>query len=272
MSERLSLIAGSGALVPEVIAEARRQGHQLQILSLQGRRSIEGIPAVRFDIANPEPAFAAIRTFGATLATMAGGLRLTDSNRETLLRLINSDTASVGDSAMSMLAAQLVQRTGARLVGVHEIVPALLAPEGLIAGPAPSAELLASAEYAVGLARRAGELDLGQAAVVSGRRVIALEDIAGTDALLQRVATYRRFGFAADGLSRLVLAKVAKPDQPHAVDLPAIGPKTVANARRAGIAIIAVQAGATLLIERQKLFAAAAAARLPIVGLKASDG
>lgn len=113
--------------------------------------------------------------------------------------------------------------------------------------------MLQSARFAADLARSAGRLDLGQAAVVSGRRTIALEDIAGTDALLKRVTTYRRLGLAADGMSPMVLAKVAKPDQPMFVDLPAIGPKTVANARRAGIAIIAVQAGATLMIERQKL-------------------
>jgi DUF1009 family protein len=271
MTERLSLIAGSGALVSEVVARARQQGYQLQMLSLHGRRTIEGLPAVRFDIANPEPAFAAIRAFGATAATMAGSLRLTDRNREALLRLLTSETSSVGDSVLSALAAKLTQITGARLLGVHEIVPELLAPEGQIGGPAASPALIDSATFAVGLARSAGQLDLGQAAVVSGRRTIALEDIAGTDALLKRVATYRRLGLTADGMSPLVLAKVAKPGQPLFVDLPAIGPRTVVNARRAGIAIIAVQAGATLLIERQKLAAVAASARMPIVGFKVDD-
>lgn len=271
MTERLSLIAGSGALVSEVVARARAEGHQLQVLSLQGRRTIEGLPAVRFDIADPEPAFAAIRAFGATAATMAGSLRLSDRNREALLRLLDRGTASAGDSAMSALAAHLTQMTGARLVGVHEIVPELLAPEGHIAGPPPSPALLDGAAFAIGLARDAGRLDLGQAAVVSGRRTVAVEDIAGTDALLKRVATYRRLGLAADGMSPLVLAKAAKPEQPLFVDLPAIGPRTVVNARRAGIAIIAVQAGATLLIERRKLAAVAASARLPVVGIKVPD-
>jgi DUF1009 family protein len=271
MTERLSLIAGSGALVPEVVARARQNGYDLQMLSLQGKRSVEGIPAIRFDMADPASAFAAIRSFGATMVTMAGGLRLSDRNRESLLRLLTRETSSVGDTVLSVLAEDLTRTTGAKLVGVHEIVPELLAPEGLIAGPEASAELLQSARFAADLARSAGRLDLGQAAVVSGRRTIALEDIAGTDALLKRVTTYRRLGLAADGMSPMVLAKVAKPDQPMFVDLPAIGPKTVANARRAGIAIIAVQAGATLMIERQKLVAAANAARLPIVGVQVGD-
>lgn len=271
MPERLSLIAGSGALVSEVIAGARQHGHQLQVLSLEGRRTVDGVAAVRFDLSNPEPALAAMRSFGATIATMAGGLRLSDRKREGLLRILTAETASAGDTVMSMLAAKLAERTGARVVGVHEIVPELLAPEGQIAGPVASERLLEGAAFALDLARRAGQLDVGQAAVVSGRRAIAIEDIAGTDALLRRVATYRRLGFAADGASPLVLAKAAKPGQPLFVDLPAIGPKTIVNARRAGIAIIAVQAGATLLIERHKLVTAAATARLPVVGLPASD-
>lgn len=271
MTERLSLIAGSGALVSEVIAGARRRGYELQILSLQGRRTIEGIPAVRFDIADPGPAIGAIRTFGATLATMAGGLRLSDRNREALLRMLSSETTTAGDTAMSLLAGKLVGLTGTRLVGVHEIVPELIAPEGRIAGPEVEPALMESASFAIQLARSAGKLDLGQAAVISGRRVVAVEDIAGTDALLKRVGAYRRMGLAADGRSALVLAKAAKPEQPLHVDLPAIGPRTIANARRAGIALIAVQAGATLLIERHKLAAAAAHARLPVIGVRAEN-
>ena len=53
---------------------------------------------------------------------------------------------------------------------------------------------------------------MGQAIVVSGRRVIAVEDIAGTDALLRRVRLYRRRGLVADGQSPLVFAKAAKPE------------------------------------------------------------
>src|SRR5690606_32635664 len=113
--------------------------------------------------------------------------------------------------------------------------------------------------------------DLGQAVVVAGRRAVALEDIGGTDSLLRRVGRYRLLGLVTGGRSPLVLAKAAKPDQPHFIDLPAIGPVTAARAKRAGIRLIAVQAGATILIERGKLAAAADTAGLPILGLQASE-
>ena len=161
--------------------------------------------------------------------------------------------------------------TGARPMGVHEIAPELVAPEGRLAGPEPGRLQFDTAVHALWLARRAGALDLGQAVVVAGHRAIAAEDIAGTDALLARVRTFRRLGLAADGDSPLVLAKCSKPDQPRYVDLPAIGPVTIARARQAGIAVIAVEAGATLLIQKARLLAATDAAGITLLGLSTPD-
>ena len=272
MAERLSLIAGSGALAREVMEAARGQGYQLQVLAVGGRSRLWGMPTTPFDLADPEAAIRAISAFGSTCIAMAGGVRLSDTARERLVRLAGAPGAvSVGDTVLSALAATLTRLTGARVLGVLEIAPELVAGEGRLGGPEPTDRQSDAAKYALTLAREAGALDLGQAVVVAGRRAIAVEDIAGTDALLMRVRQYRRLGFAADGASALVFAKAAKPKQPLFVDLPAIGPVTVANARKAGIELIAVQAGATLLIERAKLVAAADAARIAILGIAVPD-
>jgi DUF1009 family protein len=272
MAERLALIAGSGALVSEVIAAARQRGYELRLLTLGRRRDLRDLDPVPFSLADPQSAVDAIRAFGATSFVMAGGVSISDIARERLARFFRGGRAdAVGDAGLSGLATDLARLTGAKLLGVHEIAPELVAPEGLLAGPQPTQVQRDTAAYALSLARRAGALDLGQAVVVAGRRAIAAEDIAGTDALLARVQRFRRLGLSADGASPLVLAKSAKPDQPMYVDLPAIGPVTVARARRAGIGVIAVQAGATLLIQRSKLVAAADAAGISVLGLPA-DG
>lgn len=273
MAERLALIAGSGALVPEVIAAARNQGYELRLLTLGRRRDLRELNPVPFTLADPQSAVDTIRAFGATSFVMAGGVSISDIARERLARFFRGGgrNDAVGDSGLSGLATDLARLTGARLLGVHEIAPELVASEGLLAGPEPTNLQRDTAIHALSLARKAGALDLGQAVVVAGRRAIAAEDIAGTDALLARVQRFRRLGLSADGASPLVLAKCAKPDQPMYVDLPAIGPVTVARARRAGIGVIAVQAGATLLIERVKLMAAAKAAAVTVLGLPAPD-
>ncbi|HHY49610.1 MAG TPA: LpxI family protein [Alphaproteobacteria bacterium] len=270
MTERLSLIAGSGALVEEVVAAARGRGYELQVLS--PNRALRGIPSVAFRLSDPQSVVNAIREFGATIVAMAGGVSLGDIAREGLARFLGAPSATtLGDGGLSVLALRLAEMTGARLVGVHEIAPHLLAPEGLIGGPAPDDAIIAEATFALGLARRAGTLDLGQAMVTAGRRAIAAEDIAGTDALLKRIQTYRAFGMVGGGKASLILAKAAKPTQPAFADLPAIGPVTVAKSKRAGVRVIVVQAGATILIQRGKLAEAADAAKITVIGLPARD-
>lgn len=274
MAERLALIAGSGALVPEVIAAARDRGYELRLLTLGRRRDLRDFNPVPFSLADPQSAVDAIRAFGATSFVMAGGVSISDIARERLASFFRGGgrTNAVGDAGLSGLATDLARLTGAKLMGVHEIAPELIARDGLLAGPEPTDLQRDTAIYALSLARRAGALDLGQAVVVAGRRAIAAEDIAGTDALLARVQRFRRLGLSADGASPLVLAKCAKPDQPMYVDLPAIGPVTIARARRAGIGVIAVQAGATLLIQQARLVAAANAAGITVLGLAVPNG
>jgi DUF1009 family protein len=274
MGERLAVIAGSGALVPEVLAAARRQGFEIQLLTLGRRSDLRALGPIPFSLADPQGAIDAIRAFGATCFVMAGGVSISDMARERLRSFFaggKRNGPTIGDTGLSNLAAELADLTGARPLGVHQIAPELVAEEGLIAGPEPTAPQRDAAAYGLDLARRAGGLDLGQAVVVAGRRAVAAEDIGGTDALLSRVGRLRGRGLTADGSSPLVLAKCAKPDQPLYVDLPAIGPVTVVKARRAGVGTIVVQAGATLLIGRRELAAAAARTGISVLGMVPSD-
>lgn len=269
MTERLALLAGTGALVPEVIAAAGRRGYQLKLLTLGRRWDLQALKPTRFTLADPQGAVDAIRAFGATSFVMAGGVSISDIAREKLANFFSGGGQSIGDAGLSGFARTLSEMTGAKLLGVHEIAPELLAPNGHIGGPEPDALQLDTARHALDLARKAGVLDLGQAVVVAGGRAVAAEDVAGTDALIRRVRKFTRWGLAADGKSPLVLAKCAKPGQPLFVDLPAIGPRTVENARKAGISVIVVEAGKTLLIQRQALKEAADRLGVCVIGMAA---
>lgn len=271
MAERLALIAGTGALVPEVIAAARQKGFELKLLTLGRSGDLLGYEPVRFSLSHPQVAVDAIKAFGATRFAMAGGVSLSDMVREGLASFFGGATKSgqsIGDTSISDLVRRLEDMTGARPMGVHEIAPELLAPEGLIGGPEPSDLLRETAVHALSLARRAGTLDLGQAVVVAGKRAVAAEDVGGTDALLRRVRWLRFRRLVADGkASPLVLAKCPKPEQPLFIDLPAIGPRTVENARKSAVYAIAVEAGGTLLIQREAIREAANRLGVSVIGL-----
>ena len=200
---------------------------------------------------------------------LAGAVTLNDADRRRLTTTLGGEGQPRGDAALSHLATQLQRLTGATLLGPHQLAPQLLASAGAIAGPAVTEPQMAAARLALMAARQVGAMDLGQAAVVAGARVVAAEDVAGTDELLARVARYHAAGLLGDlAETPVVLGKACKPQQPLFVDLPAIGPQTVAGARAAGISVIAVEAGRTLLVDRDQLIEAAAAAEIAILGMR----
>src|SRR5690606_4586968 len=117
MAERLALIAGTGALVPEVIAAARQKGFELKLLTLGRSGDLLGYEPVRFSLSQPQVAVDAIRAFGATRFAMAGGVSLSDMVREGLASFFGGTAKtgqSIGDTSISDLVRRLEDMTGAR--------------------------------------------------------------------------------------------------------------------------------------------------------------
>jgi DUF1009 family protein len=276
---RLSIFAGSGTLAPYAVDAALAAGYKVQVLTLEPRDDVTKVKVIGVDVGNPLAIIWSLKIFRTTHIVMAGGIHLSDKTREGLIRFANKDTpaaapanaAPVGDATLAALGSVLKKMTGADLVGIHEIAPELLAPAGAIAGPALGDDETGFALFALRTARAIGALDIGQAAVVSGHRVLAVEDIGGTDALIARAGELKRQGLAGDGAARLILAKAVKPQQPSFADLPAIGPQTIANCADAGIAAIAVEAGNSLLLQRTDLVESANRLGVAVMGLRLAD-
>lgn len=272
MPRRLAVVAGAGALAPQVIEAALAAGDAVCAFVLAPQVFPAAAMQLPASLEQPDALFGAIRGFQATHLALAGAVTLTDADRRRLVAALGGEGQPGGDAALSHLATRLQQLTGAKLIGPHEVAPELLAEAGALAGPMATGAQLAAAHLALRAARQVGAMDLGQAAVVAGGRVVAAEDVAGTDELLARVARHRAAGLIGDAPEiPLVLAKACKPQQPLFVDLPAIGPTTIAGAAAAGISLVAVEAGRTLLLERDRLFAEADALGVAIIG-SAIDG
>jgi len=147
------------------------------------------------------------------------------------------------------------------VIGPDQVLRAGLAPEGVLGRLRPDAQALADIDHARRIARALGALDIGQAVVVQQGLVLGVEAIEGTDALLRRCAKLRREGPGG------VLVKVEKPGQEQRADRPTIGPQTVALAVAAGLRGIAVEAGATIVLDRDEVVNAADRAGLFVVGI-----
>lgn len=174
-----------------------------------------------------------------------------------------------GDDHLLSSIGRILEQDGFRMVGIKDVAPDLLMPEGCVTRKAPDDH--ASADIARGrdVLRALGPFDIGQAVVVIDGHVVAVEDIEGTDGLLARVARLRAEGRLRARNARGVLVKAPKSGQDLRFDLPTIGPRTIEGAAAASLAGIAIVAGNTIVVEPQTMVEAADAAGLFVSGLPA---
>ena len=174
-----------------------------------------------------------------------------------------------GDDHLLSGVARIFHDLGFRIVGAHEVAPEILMPRGNIGTFGPEQRDLADIARGLALLRALGPFDVGQAVVVADNQVLAVEAVDGTDNMLERIAELRERGRVAPGKGVGVLIKAPKPTQDRRLDMPAIGPKTVEAAARAGLAGIAVVAESTIVAEPPELARAADAAKLFVCGVGA---
>ncbi|OJF89969.1 LpxI family protein [Pararhizobium antarcticum] len=276
IKDRLAIIAGSGLLPLHVAEAARRHGENPFIIALanESDRDWSDFENTTLGIGNFKAISSLFRNAGIGRVVLSGAVRRRPDWRDikpTLKSLARVPSVlrtllSGGDDAVLKMAIELIETNGARVIGVQDIVPELLATVGPLGGREPGAEDQADIEIAEAAAIALGHLDVGQGAVAVGGRVVALEGPEGTDAMLERVARLKADG-RISARRRGVLVKLCKPQQDVRADLPSIGPSTIAHAAAAGLAGVAVEAGRALVLERAELIAAADKAGLFVIGV-----
>ena len=171
------------------------------------------------------------------------------------------------DWLLSSIGKMMEEVLGLRLVGLNEVAPDIIVPEGVLGRHQPSQRDRSDITRALDLIAVMGPFDVGQAVVVANNHVLAVEAAEGTDNLLLRLSDLRREGRVTAPERVGVLVKAPKPGQDRRFDLPAIGPATVRNAAHAGLAGIAVAAGSTIIADAAETVAAADGAGLFLIGV-----
>lgn len=172
-----------------------------------------------------------------------------------------------GDDRLLSDIARLAEEGGLRIIGVKDVAPEIIVPGGALGHYQPTARDRTDITRALHLIATLGPFDVGQAAVVANNHVLAVEAAEGTDNMLARVADLRKQGRLATPEGVGVLVKAPKPKQDRRFDLPAIGPQTVTNVVKAGLAGIAVAAGDTMMADPGEVIAAADRAKMFLVGV-----
>jgi DUF1009 family protein len=177
-----------------------------------------------------------------------------------------------GDDHLLSGIGRIFEEHGFRLVGAHEAAPAILVPDGTLGRHQPRGADMADAQRGFAVLAAIGSFDIGQAVVVAGNRVLAIEAAEGTDEMLARLAALRRSGRIRQPERTGVLVKAPKPGQERRLDLPSIGARTVEGVAAAGLAGIAVAAGDVITADVDELVRAADAAGLFVVAVDPAPG
>ncbi len=275
----LGLIAGLGGLPVAIADAARSAGRDICVIRVEGfeEPALAEYPGQVVNIGEMGRCFDVLRAAQCEDVVFAGYVHRPDLSTLKLDEIgagfIQSFVAAgrTGDDTLLRALISVFERHGFRILGAETVAQRLLAEAGQIAGPAPSDSDLRDLRKAFRVAGLIGAEDIGQACVVRGGIVLAVEAQEGTDAMLARVGDLRNASHRKSDTSAGVLVKRAKPGQERRIDLPVIGPATIEAAARAGLAGIGLEASGALIVERERVVADAEAQGLFIVGLDPAD-
>ncbi|MDR3772580.1 MAG: UDP-2,3-diacylglucosamine diphosphatase LpxI [Terracidiphilus sp.] len=279
---KLGLIAGNGRFPFLLLDAARAQGLAVTVAAIREEADAEidrraaADPSISVHWLSLGELSRLIEIFhkeGVTKAVMAGQVKhkqIFSSIRPDwrLAKLLLNLRTRNTDMLLSAVAKVLGDE-GIELISSTAFLEPLLAEEGVLTARAPDEEEIKNIDYGLGVARAVAAFDIGQTVVVAAQACVAVEAMEGTDAAIERAGALMRTldqGDASTLARRLTIVKVAKPNQDMRFDVPVIGIRTVETMIRAGATCLSVEAGRTLLFDREALLERAAAAGIAMVG------
>ncbi|MET0605040.1 MAG: UDP-2,3-diacylglucosamine diphosphatase LpxI [Beijerinckiaceae bacterium] len=272
----IGVLCFSGDLPTSVAGFARERGHDVFIIAFRGfaSRAVEGFPHTWVKLGQLGRLFRVMRGRSIRRIVIVGALtrpHLRDLSLDwkglrdipSILRTLRAG----GDDSVLRSAVRYFEDHGLQVMAVSDVAPELLAAEGQLGAIAPDAKELSNLRIGMGVLDALSSFDAGQACVVLDGRPVAIEGAEGTDGMIVRVSELRANGRLRVSGPRGVLVKAAKRGQDLRVDLPTIGPRTIELAAKAQLAGVAIEAGKSLIAEREACLALADRLGLFVLGV-----
>jgi DUF1009 family protein len=252
-SPKIGLIAGYGSFPLEMAEELNRLGYEIHAVAIRKETSekIESMVASTcwLHIGQIASMIKAFDNAGVSEVVMAGKVR-----KLLLFRNFRPDFVALkgllklpdrrDDSLMLAVTAMLAD-AGITVLSQVDHAGEMIASKGLLFGPKLSKKCLKDGRFGFIQAKAVAGMDIGQTVVVQDRAVLAVEAIEGTDEAIKRGGTL--------GDGKIVVIKVAKPEQDLRFDVPAFGPDTLEVMHESGCAVLVVEAESTLMLERNRI-------------------
>ncbi len=271
-NSRLGIIAGSGAFPFMVARGAKKAGCHVTVIGLRGFAD----PALAeladvfcwSGLAKAGRWIRILKRQRADSVILAGAVRKTSMyGRFRLLRLLPDLTSlriwflQLKDKRNDAVLGAVADEFGKHGIIMQDCIQYSaedMAPEGVLTRGQPSESQIGDAAFGWTIAKEMGRLDVGQSIAVKETEVIAIEAIEGTDRMIERAGALCPRG-------NWTMVKVAKPKQDMRFDVPTVGLETIENLKRNGARQLVIEAGKTLIVERDKFVAAADKAGIVVV-------
>jgi UDP-2,3-diacylglucosamine hydrolase len=273
--KRLGLIAGNGAFPLLVLNAARAQGFEVVVAAIKEETVPEieaggGASVHWLSLGELSKLIDMFKREGVTQAIMAGQIKhkqIFSSIKPDwrLAKLLLSLRARNTDALIGAVA-KVLSDEGITLLDSTRFLEPLLARPGVLTARPPSQQEVQDLKYGRRAARHLAQFDIGQTVVVAGAACVAVEAMEGTDATIERAAWVIAEAADSAALSRaLTVVKVAKPSQDMRFDVPVVGLRTIQVMQDAGATCLAIDAGRCLLLDGERIVAAADDASIAIV-------
>jgi DUF1009 family protein len=270
-SEVIGLIAGDGQLPTEVIQYCTLHSKPLFVIAFEGQHTalpLKGVHHAVFHLGSIGKIMSTLRKAGVSRLILAGKIarpRFSSLKMDLqAMKLVKRITAShfMGDNHIFTTIVAFLEENGFTVSGVQDVLPSILTPSGLLTKKKPDKRMVDDISIASDILQAMGNLDVGQAAIIQHGLVLGVEAIEGTDALISRCADLKKSPTGG------VLVKCKKPSQDVRIDLPTIGLNTVENVYQAGFRGIAIQANASLIVQRDEVIKRANQLKMVIMGIE----
>jgi DUF1009 family protein len=270
MTQRIAIIAGNGKFPFLVLDAARAQGHDVTVIAIKEEASKE-LEAAAAGPPKADLHWVSIGQLGTFLkilkdaqiatAVMAGQVKhvkIFSIVPDLTAMAMMAKLATRNTDSLIGAVANLMREHGVELINSAQFLQPLLAGAGQLSARAPSEAEQKDLEFGYRMADVIAGLDIGQTIAVKHQAVVAVEAMEGTDETIARAGH-----LAGDGVA---IVKVAKPGQDMRFDVPIVGLATIQAMRRAGARVLSIDAGKTLIFDRDAFFASADEAGIAVVG------
>ena len=265
------LIAGNGRFPFLVLEGARSQGIEMAVIALKEEASPELEKIAKrlhwVSLGELSKTIELLQQEGVTQAVMAGQVKhnkiFSAIRPDWKLAKLLFSLPKKNTDALIGAVARVLEGEGIRLVDSTIFLKPLVPQPGVLTRRWPNEHEAEDIAYGIGVARQIAGIDIGQTVVISDRACVAVEAMEGTDETIARAARIT-------GGKPLVVVKVSKPGQDMRFDVPVVGLPTIEQMKRAGATALAVDAGRTLLFDREKLIELADASGIAIEAVPAA--